>query len=125
MATATASADDGVWVRRWNAQYLVPSAHPTPARLRDRLDTAVRDDMPGLLAPQLVRTIDPDDPALVFVRRLSLDIAIDAAWDREAIAAQCARALTASLSRALGGGDTDNVIRFADRTEYLARFLVD
>ncbi len=125
MVTVTTSVADCVTVRRWRAQYLVPSTHPSPARLRDRLDTAVRDDMPGLLAAQLARTIDPHDPGLVFVRQLRFDIAIDAAWDRSAIAAQCAWALSISLSRALAGDDAGNVVRFPNRSAYLASFLVD
>jgi hypothetical protein len=125
MAAASARVGDTVRVRRWHARYCVPSTHPAPARLRDQLDAMLRDDLPRALAALLAHTLPADDAALVFVRELAFDIAIDAALDRDAIAAQCARALTATLARELAAGDSANVVRFVDRSEYLGRFLAD
>jgi hypothetical protein len=124
MGTAHVVANDRVAVRRWRSHYLVPADHPSPQRVQ-ALDSALRTHLPGELAARLARTLDPRDTALVFVRRLAFQVAIDAAWDRDAIAAHCARALAATLARELAAGDSENLVRFADRAEYLARFMVD
>jgi hypothetical protein len=114
-----------VRVGAWRSTYLVPRTHPSPERVRDRLDAAVNDDLPGKLATHLAQLLDGDGDELIFVRRLDLDFPVDASWDRSAIAMQCAQVLTWRLARELAAGDSANVIRFGSRAEYLARFIAD
>lgn len=121
----TQHAHQHVLIRRWHSSYLLPDTHPCPTKVRDRIDGAVRDDVPGVLAAELSRVFDANDDEMIFVRRLQLDFAIDAGWESHAIASQCVHALTRNLSRELALGDSSNVIRFANPAQYLARFLAD
>ena len=114
-----------VIVRKWSSTYLVPNTHPNPARIRDRLDASVHDDLPAALASPMTALLAGQDDELIFVRRLELDFSVDAGWDRDAIAAQCAQALGSRLARELLSADSTNVIRFTNRAAYLARFLAD
>ena len=125
MAAAADNATDRVAVRCWQARYLVPAGHPTPERVRQRLDSVLRSEVMRPLSAQLQRIINPGDPALVLVRRLAFDVAVDAGWSLDDIGAQCARALAITLSRELAAADPTNIVRFANRSEHLARFLVD
>lgn len=112
-------------VRRWHSTYLVPRTHPAPERVRDRLDDAVQKNLADAIASRLQRNLDQRSDDLIFVRRLELDFPIDAGWDVDAIAAQCAHALSWRLVRELSIGDASNVVRFLCPAVYLARFLAD
>lgn len=114
-----------VRVRHWRSTYLVPRTHPAPERVRDRIDSAVQKNVADALASRLRRALDQRSDDLIFVRRLELDFPIDAGWDVDAIAAQCAHALSWRLVRELSIGDASNVVRFSNAAEYLARFLAD
>lgn len=118
-------ANHRVCVRRWRSTYLVPRAHSAPERVRDRLDTILSKQLPGALSAHLERALDQRSEALLFVRHLHLDFPVDAGWDAETIAAQCARALSWQLQRELAIDDPNNVIRFPNRAVYLARFVAD
>lgn len=114
-----------VLIRRWHTHYLVPDLHPFPARMRGRVDDVVQNRLPNALAAQLGCAFDQRSDELIFVRRLELDFPVDAGWDADAIAAQCAQVLSWRLACELSIDDAGNVIRFANRIEYLARFLAD
>jgi hypothetical protein len=72
------------------------------------------------LAPELGRALaDWSGPEVLRVRRLDVDIAMDAAFDPDLFAALLARAIASALRRAGGEG----VIAFPTRAAYLAAFV--
>ena len=125
MNTTAQRDDPQVLIRHWRSTCLVSNAHPRPSQVRDRLDAALRHDLPAALAARLAGAFRGSGDEIIFVRRLDLDFAVDASWDSDAIAAQCAEALDLRLARELSGGDLSNTIRFSGPDDYLARVLVD
>jgi len=114
-------------IRRFHAQYLVPRDHPAPQRLKVRLDDAVARHLLGqTLSHALANFFSEEDESVWLIRRLELNLAVNAAWEREQLtgvfAAQIARVLGAALQDDAGDG---NVVRFPNRAAYLARFLRD
>jgi len=109
-----------VAVRRLNVRCLVPAEHPQAEHVRARIADTARDALPGALARGLGPLLAGRE-GLWFVRRLELDFAVDASSDPDAIAREWAQQAVGALL------DTDgsNVVRFADESEHLARFLFD
>jgi hypothetical protein len=120
----TTASEGMVRILTLRARYFVSADHPDVAGLRDRLDVAAHKALPQALGPMFARAA-PDDDALWFVRRLSLDLDLDASADVDDMGRHWARGLTSALLAELTGEGGGNVVRFADRTEYLGRFLVD
>jgi len=113
-------------IQRFQAQYLVSSAHSSPERVKARLDDAITHDLPQTLSTLLSPWFSDADPSLWIIRRLEVSLDVNVAWERESLArawvAQIARWLDATLR---DGADGQNVVWFPDRAAYLARFLVD
>jgi hypothetical protein len=118
---------DRLNIRRLSAQYLIPRDHPAPQHLKARLDDAIaapalQESLPLVLSPLL----PANDESVFIIRRLDFNVDVNAAWERDqltrVIVAQLVRQLGVSLSEQEDGG---NVLRFANRATYLARFLLD
>ncbi|RYG20304.1 hypothetical protein EON82_20410, partial [bacterium] len=69
---------------RHNAVYRTPREHPQPDALRSRLDSAMRDRVPDLLARRLA--LPDDDPRVVLVRSLPVRVAVRGDWSDAHIA---------------------------------------
>jgi hypothetical protein len=113
-------------VRRVHAQYLVSSEHPSPQLLQDRLDDEIRRNLTQVLSAAFSPWFSETDPSIWFVRRLEIDVAVNAERGGE----QLTRVLATQIARELGatlqdGGDQNNVIRFSSFAAYLSRFLSD
>jgi hypothetical protein len=92
-------------------------------RARDILDrvlASVQHDLPDYLDRLLATEADSD--AIIVIDTLRFDATINVAWPRDRIARVLAAQLSRSLWRAL---ERPDAIRFKDRAEMLARFLVD
>ena len=124
--TTTFARGSCLRVARFRATYFVTRDHPAPERLKGRLDDALGKSLPEALAGAVARWFSDADESVWLIRRLDLDLDINAAWDREQLAkswaGQFARALAAGMR---ADGDGQNVIRFPDRAAYLAAFLGD
>jgi hypothetical protein len=113
-------------IRRVHAQYLLPSDHPAPARVKDYLDEEIKRRLSHALCAAFSSWFSETDSSLWFVRRLEIDLSVNTSGDGE----QVARTLSTQLGRALGytlqeGLDTGHVVRFPNPAAYLARFLSD
>jgi hypothetical protein len=113
-------------IYRFRVQYLVPAQHPAPERAKDRLDSAVTQQLAPMLSSVFSAWFSDSDPGIWCVRRLEVELAVNAAWERE----QLSRAMTTQIARILGatlqaGGAQDNVRHFPNRATYLASFLSD
>jgi hypothetical protein len=97
-------------------------AATTPARA-ERVSRLVRDavasSLPGALASACGSALDEGD-AYVFIDRLSVECAVAAHWEDEAIGRAFAARVASALVRDMSAAAT---IRFRDRPEYLAAFV--
>jgi len=112
-------------VNHWRTQYLVPASHDAPERLRATLDDVITRDLAPALAATAAAILQDHSGQLVFVRRLALDLTLDAAWDRDAIAGVSAAALARTLCRALVDDDAGNIVRFRRVADYTAAYIVE
>jgi hypothetical protein len=100
-------------IRRLRLAGLAPRDHPAPQSLEIRLAEAAR----RALAPALGHALaDWSGPEVLRVRRLEVDIAMDAAFDPDLFATLLARAIASALRRASG----EAVVAYATRAAYLA-----
>lgn len=123
-----AGADRKSFIRvsRLRAVYCVPREHPSPAALKDRLDEALSKSVAAALASSAARLFGDSDESIWLVRRLDVNVDVNAEWGREHIAATWASAMAQALARDLReGADAHNCIRFPTRAAYLASFLRD
>ncbi len=113
-------------VRRVRAEYLVPAEHPSPERIKDRLDYELSGHLATTLSQAFASWFSDSDPSVWLVRRLDIDLTVNAAWSSD----QLTRVFTAQFGRTLGAtlddsAEWDNVVRFSSRVAYLASFLQD
>ncbi|MBI1205815.1 MAG: hypothetical protein GC191_00855 [Azospirillum sp.] len=85
----------------------------------------VRHDLIPALAQALTPILDDGNDAVWVIRRLDLDLAVDAAWTGAVTAARLAAAVGAALAEVVAGRAANAAIRFPDRASYLAQFLDD
>jgi len=114
-------------IRRFSSQYLIPRDHPAPEHIKARLDGAIAAPVLKESLPLALSSLLPaDDDSVFMIRRLDLTVDVNAAWESDqlthVILAQFVRQLSVSLGHQENGGD---VLRFANRATYLARFLLD
>jgi hypothetical protein len=112
----------GVRINRLNVTCLVPRDHPSPDTVRSRLDAVIQREVPLAFARAFAGVRPDDDESIYFVRRLDLDLAVDAGWELEKVAALWAAEWARILSRLLDSGDA---LRFPGPAAYLAQFLND
>lgn len=117
------AAADRVTVRRLAVRCLAPAEHPDPLHVRDRVAEVARSALPAALRRGLAPLLAGRD-GLWLVRRLEIDFALDVAQDPDAMANAWAQGMARALRDALDGAEGADVVRFADREEHLARFLV-
>jgi hypothetical protein len=111
-------------IRRLQIHGLAPRDHPAPDDLKQRLMDAARSFLPEALE-QAVTSWSGD--AVLRIRRLSVDIALDTTFEPRAFAALLGRAITRELRRAEAGatmgGGSDGVVCYPSRAIYLAALL--
>src|SRR5438105_7796504 len=122
MATAT----NRLQIRRFRADYLVSADHPSPERLKARLDETIERRLAPSLSSAFSSWLSESDSSIWLIRRLQIDVALNAVLERD----QIAEAFTAQIGKSLGealqeGADDGNVLRFPNRAAYLAAFLTD
>jgi len=113
-------------VRRVRAEYLVPAEHPSPDRIKDRLDRELSGQLATTLSAAFASWFSDSDPSIWLVRQLGIDLAVNTAWGSE----QFTRVFTAQFGRTLGAtlddsAERDNVVHFSSRAAFLASFLQD
>jgi hypothetical protein len=118
--------DDTVMIDRWQIEYQIPRDHPSPERLKGRLDDAVSDLSKDLLKRALQPLMAQEGSKVWLIRRLELNLGVNASQNLElstrAWAAQMAKLLDRTFQ---SGSDGENVLCFPDWSAYLAHFLED
>ncbi|MDD5320318.1 MAG: hypothetical protein PHD43_06835 [Methylococcales bacterium] len=123
---ASVTTKNRLLIRRFQAQYQISRDHPAPERIQSRLDEAVTRGLAQTLAHALTPWFSKSDASIWLIRQLDVELAVNANLDEELLkrtwAAQIARSTAVSVQ---GGSDGENVMGFASRAAYLARFLAD
>jgi hypothetical protein len=113
-------------IGRLNAEYLVSAQHPSPERVKERLDAALTRHLAPTLTSALNLWFNDTDQSVWLIRYVAIEVAVNAAWQpthmTRAITTQFARTLDATL---LDESNNDNVRHFPNRAAYLASFLID
>jgi hypothetical protein len=113
-----------VAIRQLCLNGLAPRDHPSPGNLERRLADAARAMLPEAIA-QAVGNWPAE--SVLRIRRLDVDITLDAAFEPEAFAGLLARAITVGLRRAeasgTAGGGADGIVCYPTRASYLAALL--
>jgi len=118
--------DSRLRVARFNATYFIARDHPAPDRLKGKLDDTVLKDLPDALNTAMSRFLSSADESVWLIRRLDVNLDINAGWNREILANSWANQIERSLTVNLrSDADSQNVIRFPNRAAYLSAFLND
>ena len=115
-----------VTIERLRCTYLVAHEHPAPDSVRGRLDAAMR-QLPAVCGQLLDPLLDTGDPSVWLIRRLDLDLTLEAGLlDDDRLAHLWGTRIVAALAGALAGrADGESILHFADRAAYLAQFCGD
>jgi len=111
-------------VERVSVRCAVAATHPDPPRVRARLDRCLQGHLGDCLAAAAARLLG-DTSGLWFVRRLPVELDVDAGLPADVLGQTLARTIVVALARETRDGDADNVVHFADHADYLARFADD
>jgi hypothetical protein len=107
-------------IRRLEIRGLAPRDHPAPGELERRLLDATRKHLPEALA-KATRTLSGE--AVLRIRRLEVDVTLDAAFEPRLFADVFANAIARELQKAGERGSSDDVVAYASRAIYLAALL--
>ncbi|MGH9255747.1 MAG: hypothetical protein ACRD3C_14395 [Vicinamibacterales bacterium] len=109
---------------RLHVTYLLAADHLEASLLKARLHDLACDQLAQALGAAFEPYVKANDPSVWLVRRLDVDIGLDAAQSNDEVVGGWARQLSQSLSSKLDPEDAD-VVRFDDRASYLARYVVE
>jgi len=94
--------------------------------VRLRLDEAIRGALGTSRVEMGQRWSMEDQEPVWFIRRLVVEVSVNAALAREHVAYSLTSGIVTALARVMkDGSDGDNVVRFESRAAHLARFLAD
>ena len=120
------TANNRLLIRQFHAQYQISRDHPAPERIKSRLDDAVTHGLAQTLAHALAPWFSKSDASIWLIRQLNVEFDVNAGLDEELVtrtwATQIARSAAVNVQ---AGSDGENVMGFANREAYLARFLAD
>ncbi len=113
-------------INRLRNNYFILSEHPSPESLKGRLDDAVGKSLQSAISSFVMPLFSDKDVSIWFIRRLDVEVDVNAAWDREQIALcwskQIVKALACLMQR---NSDYQEILRFDSRAAYVAQFLID
>jgi hypothetical protein len=123
---ATNMGRGSINVGRFRVRYLVPGEHPHPEGIRARMDDIITKNLSDCLSTIMSRRFPDTDSSLWFIRKLELELDMNAGWEPDQIAKRWAMQVVQAISEE----SQDNrwgqgVIYFEDRAAYLASFLRD
>ena len=109
---------------RLHVTYELSGDHLEASLLKARLHDLACDQLAEALGAAFEPYARTDDTSVWLVRRLDVDVGLDAAASDGEVVGGWARQLSRSLSHKLDPQDPD-VVRFDDRASYLARYIVE
>jgi len=114
-------------LERITSRYLVARGHPAPDQIRSRLDALVESAVPDRCGRLLSQVVDESDRTVWLIREIELELFVDAGQLDDVVLARVwgEQAASAIAGRLAKGPDGRDVLRFDDRADYVAAFLVD
>jgi hypothetical protein len=109
-----------VAIRRLALNALAPRDHPAPGDLARRLIEAAQSFLPDALA---AAGRDWSGEAVIRIRRLEVDLTLNAAFEPRAFASALATAIGRALRQAERRGSSDGVVCYPSRAIYLAALI--
>jgi hypothetical protein len=109
---------------RLHVTYELSGDHLAASLLKARLHDLACDRLAQALGAAFEPYAKTDDTSVWIVRRLDVDVGLNAAASDDVVVGGWARQLSQSLSHKLDPQDPD-VVRFDDRASYLARYIVE
>jgi hypothetical protein len=109
---------------RLHVTYELAGDHLAASLLKARLHDLACDQLARALGAAFEPYAKTDDTSVWLVRRLDVDVGLNAAASDDVVVGGWARQLSQSLSHKLDPQDPD-VVRFDDRASYLARYIVE
>jgi hypothetical protein len=117
-----------VRIARLNVECILPREHRLlPAIVQSQLVDIAQRQLASACARLLAPICPENDSSVWFIRRLDVELPLDADSETDQLTRTWATQLTRSLARTVNGDSEDgsNVIRFSSRAAYLAQFLSD
>lgn len=112
-------------IERFQVEYLVPRDHPSPERLRGRLDKTLGHSVPESLEHALTPYFGQSGEDVWLIRKLECDLDLDVDNDPDLVARRWGTGIARVLVRVLEGAATEGVLHFPSWAAYLGRFLLD
>jgi hypothetical protein len=109
---------------RLHVTYELSGDHLAASLLKARLHDLACDQLAQALGAAFEPFAKADDTSVWLIRRLDVDVGLNAAASDDVVVGGWARQLSQSLSHKLDPEDPD-VVRFDDRASYLARYIVE
>lgn len=107
------------------ARYFLPAMHPSPQRVKDRLDAIIARDLPRTLARAFEPWFAETDQSIWIIRQLNIETTINSTAEPEPVTRALATQIARNLDATIHSDSQDNVRYFRGRAEYLASFLSD
>lgn len=118
--------ESSITIERLRNVYCVPQDHPAPDELRSRLDVIAQSEVLDACRRALAPWADDADPSIWLISSINVDLAIDiaskaisqgsSAWGEQ---------IALEIKRTVERGPSPSVIRFADRSAYIAQWARD
>lgn len=113
-------------IKRMRSVYRVAADDPAPDDVRVRLDRLAVDQVTDACRSRLAEWMNDNDPSIWIIRSLDVDLAVDAGvhaarqagffWGQQ---------IALEITRTVERGPSDSVMYFANRAEYVARWIRD
>lgn len=111
-------------IERMRSVYRVAADDPAPDDVRFRLDRLAVDEVIHTCRNRLAEWMNDNDPSIWLIRSLDIDLAVDAAvYATQQAGFLWGQQIAIEISRAVERGPSDDVLHFANRAEYVARWI--
>jgi hypothetical protein len=125
--SAAGQPESRLVIEHWNSLYKIPTDHPAPHDVQQRLDNVVRGDVTAVCRRRLAHLADDGDESVWLIREIRLELALDVSAEMAGQAAEYwGDQLALEIQRAMNdGADGTMLLRFANRAEYIAQWARD
>lgn len=111
---------------RWSGVYHVPRDFPVPQTVQHRVDGVVAGQLASSCGSYLENYLSAANPEVWRIRKLNLNISLDAEFpDAVGVARNWGRAFASEVLSILDSGESDSVVRFPNHAAFLAQFFSD
>ncbi len=118
--------ESAITIERLRNVYCVPQDHPAPDELRSQLDRIAQSEVLDACRRALAPWADNADPSIWLISSIDVDLAIDIASKAMSQGSSAwGEQIALEIKRTIERGPGPSVIRFADRSAYIAQWARD